>query len=200
MPVEVEAKFVVESLEELRGRLQVLGVLHKECRFERNAVFDTPGRDLKAKGELLRLRQTDKAVLTWKRPSGHPAPTGVKVMDEVETEVGDFEAMRLVLHGLGYEEALWYEKFREQWRLAQTLVCLDVLPFGEFVEIEGKPAAIAQAADCLGLNMGQARALTYHDLYREYLVRLGLPPQDSFIFSERDKACLSAVCGMPGAR
>jgi len=198
MSMELEAKFAVESLDELRGRLKTLGALSKDCRFERNAVFDTPGRDLKAKGELLRLRQTDRAVLTWKRPSNHPAPAGVKAMEEVETAVGDFEAMRQVLRGLGYEEALWYEKLREQWRLGEALVCLDLLPFGEFVEIEAEPAAIAKAADCLGLDMGQARAVTYHDLYREYLSRLGLPPQDSFIFSERDKARLRGVCAIPG--
>lgn len=198
MPKELEAKFAVDSLEPLRSMLKSMGAMVKNCRFERNVVFDTPDRDLRARGELLRLRQTDKAVLTWKRPSSEPAPAGVKAMDEVETTVGDFEAVREMLHGLGYEDALWYEKCREQWSLRESLVCLDVLPFGQFVEIEGEPSAIAKAADCLGLDMGQAKALTYHDLYRDYLVRLGLPPQDSFIFSEKDKARLRRMCIIPG--
>lgn len=199
MPMELEAKFAVDSLGDIRSRLKSLdAALRKQCRFERNAVFDTPERDLKARGELLRLRQTDdKVVLTWKRPAGHLAPAGVKAMEEVETLVGDFEAMREVLRGLGYEEALWYEKFREQWNLGQTVVCLDVLPFGEYVEIEGDPPHIAKAADCLGLDMGQAKALTYHDLFREHLSLLGLPPQDSFIFSEKDKARLREKCQIP---
>jgi adenylate cyclase class 2 len=197
MAKELEAKFAVESLDALRSMLKGMGIMVKNCRFERNVVFDTPDRALKARGELLRLRQTDKAVLTWKRPSSEPAPAGVKAMDEVETMVGDFDTMREMLHGLGYEDALWYEKCREQWSLGQSLVCLDVLPFGEFVEIEGEPSAIAKAADCLGLDMGQAKALTYHDLYREYLARLSLPPQDSFIFSEREKARLSKMCPIP---
>ena len=198
MPRELEAKFVVDALEPLRSMLKSMGTLVKDSRFERNVVFDTPGRDLRARGELLRLRQTDKAVLTWKRPSPEPAPAGVKAMDEVETTVGDFETAREMLHGLGYEDVLWYEKFREQWRLGECLVCLDALPFGQFVEIEGEPSAIAKAADCLGLDMGQAKALTYHDLYRDYLARLGLPPQDSFIFSEKDKARLKKVCPVAG--
>ncbi|WP_243363928.1 class IV adenylate cyclase [Fundidesulfovibrio terrae] len=198
MPRELEAKFAVESLSAVRTALQGQGaVLRKECRFERNAVFDTPGRDLKARGDLLRLRQTDKTVLTWKRPSDKPVPAGVKAMDEVETVVGDFEAMREVLHGLGYEEALWYEKCREQWVLGQALVCLDLLPFGEFVEIEGDPAMIARAADCLGLDMAKACALTYHDLFRAHLAELGLPPQDSFIFTEKQKAALQNACPIP---
>jgi len=198
MAKELEAKFAVESLDPLRSMLNRMGTLVKGCRFERNVVFDTPDRALKSRGELLRLRQTDKAVLTWKRPSSEPAPAGVKAMDEVETTVGDFETMREMLHGVGYEDALWYEKCREQWSLGQSLVCLDVLPFGEFVEIEGEPGAIAKAADCLGLDMGQAKALTYHDLFRDYLARLGLPPQDSFIFSEKEKARLKTLCPVPG--
>ena len=199
MPRELEAKFAVESLSAVRTVLQGQGAtLKKQRRFERNAVFDTPERSLRARGELVRLRQADRIVLTWKRPLEGPVHAGVKAMDEVETTVGDFEAMRQVLHGLGYQEALWYEKCREQWILGQALVCLDLLPFGEFVEIEGDPAVIAKAADCLGLDMARASALTYHDLFREHLAKLGLPPQDSFIFSERQKAQLQHSCLFPG--
>jgi adenylate cyclase class 2 len=194
---ELEAKFAVESLDELRARLKTLGGVRGNCRFERNAVFDTPERDMKARGELLRLRQAGKAFLTFKRPLSAPAHPGVKAMEEAETEVGDFEAARQILRGLGYVEALWYEKCREKWRLGEALVCLDVLPFGEFVEIEGEIDVISRAADCLGLDMGQAKSLTYHDLYREHLARLGLPPRDSFIFSEKDRERLRAACPMP---
>lgn len=197
MARELEAKFVVESLEDVRLRLKSLGGVRGNCRFERNAVFDTPERDLKARGELLRLRQAGKAVMTFKRPLPAPAHPGVKAMEETETEVGDFETARQILRGLGYVEALWYEKCREKWRLSETLVCLDVLPFGEYVEIEGEIEAIARTAGCLGLDMGQAKSLTYHDLFREHLARLGLPPRDSFIFSEKDKQRLRAACPIP---
>lgn len=197
MARELEAKFAVDSLDHVRSALKKLGAFEKDCRFERNAVFDTPGRDLKARGELLRLRQTDKAVLTWKRPAPGPSVAGVKAMEELETRVDDFETVRGMLRGLGYEEALWYEKCRETWRVGDALVCLDVLPFGEFVEIEGDPRTIAKAASCLGLDMANAKALTYHDLYQEYLARLGLPPADSFIFSEKDKQRLASLCKIP---
>jgi len=199
MARELEAKFVVASLDALRGVLRGLGAsLKKTCRFERNIVFDTSGRDLKARGELLRLRQSDRAVLTWKRPMDGPVPAGVKAMEEVETTVGDFATMAEVLRGLGYKEALWYEKCREQWVLGKALVCLDLLPFGEFIEIEGDPTVIAETAARLGLSMDKASALTYHDLYRAYLAENGLPPQDSFTFSQEQRAGLGDVCFKAG--
>jgi len=196
MPIEQEAKFAVKSVKELREKLETLGVLHTKCRFERNLLFDTPAHDLKKRGELLRLRQTDTVLLTWKQPTPQTATgmpsAGIKAMKEVETPVNDFEAMRLILHGLGFIEALWYEKLREVWKLGDATVCLDILPFGEFVEIEGEPKTIARAAVRLGLDMAQAQALTYHDLHREHLARSGLPPANSFVFPEQDKARLAA--------
>lgn len=198
MARELEAKFAAASLDALREVLRAQGEPAKPCRFERNAVFDTPGRELKARGELLRLRQCGgRCVLTWKRPSSLDAGAGIKAMEEVETTAGDFGSMSLILRGLGYGEAFWYEKCRETWRLGEALVCLDLLPFGEFVEIEGEPDVIARAAATLGLDMGAAMALTYHDLYRLHLERLGQPPADSFVFAPGDKARLKNLCQMP---
>ena len=123
-----------------------------------------------------------------------PALAGIKAMEEVETEVADFEATRRILLGLGYQEALWYEKCREQWRVGEALVCLDVLPFGEFVEIEGSPGAIAAAASELGLDMARALALTYHDIYKRHPARLATAAGDSFVFSGRQKERLREIC------
>jgi len=198
MPKELEAKFAVESLEDVRLRLEATATLKKGWRFERNAVFDTPDRSLKSRGDLLRLRHVDgEAVLTWKTPAQEAAHSGIKAMEEVETRVENFESTRTILQGLGYEEALLYEKCREVWTLEQAVVCLDILPFGEFVEIEGDPEVIAWAARTLGLDMTHAKALTYHDLHQQYLAKLGLPPADSFLFHDKDKDRLKALCHIP---
>jgi len=192
MARELEAKFAVAGFDAVRVALRKMGAAFKGSRFERNVVFDTPDRTLQARGELLRLRQAGRVTLTFKKPSAEPAPAGVKSMDETETDLRDFEAMRRILAGLGYAEALWYEKCREQWRTDEALVCLDLLPFGTFMEIEGEPGAIARTAEALGLDMAGASALTYHDLYQEQRASQGLPPEDSFVFTERDRKCVDA--------
>jgi len=188
MPIEQEAKFAVKSLREVRAKLEKLGSLHAKCRLERNLLFDTSSHDLEKRGELLRLRETDAVLLTWKRPAPHSGvAAGIKVMEEVETLVGDFDVMRRIILGLGFVEALWYEKFREVWKLDESVICLDILPFGEFVEIEGASQGIARAAACLGLDMAQADSRSYHDLHQRHLAGLGLPPAAGFVFSEQDE-------------
>jgi len=194
MPIEQEAKFAVQSVKELRGKLETLGSLHTQCRFERNLLFDTPAHDLKKRGELLRLRETDTVLLTWKRPAPHSGvAAGIKAMEEVETPVNDFEAMRRILRGLGFIEVLWYEKFREVWTLGDALVCLDILPFGEFVEIEGEPETIARAAVLLGLDMADAQALTYPAIVSNHGSKTGNLPVKA-VFPERamDRAATDA--------
>lgn len=199
MAIELETKFAVDSLEEIRGRLRAMSAEVTGPHFERNVLFDTPERTLRSAGEILRLRQTDKVTITHKKPQSPPIPQGLKAMEELETLAGDFETMRQILHQLGFQEILWYEKCRETWRCGQALVCLDILPFGRFVEIEADAAQIAGTAHCLGLDMAQAQALSYHDLFRLHLAKLGLPPADSFIFKPKERAELLALCGHNGS-
>ncbi|GFK94320.1 hypothetical protein NNJEOMEG_02163 [Fundidesulfovibrio magnetotacticus] len=196
MARELEAKFAVESLAAMRRALEGAASLRKPPRFEANIVFDTPEGRLRSRGELLRLRRCGEAfTLTWKKPVAG-APAGVKAMEEVETRVADFEAMRAILSGLGYVERLRYEKVREVWTLPDAEVCLDLLPFGEFVEIEGTPETIASTAALLQLSMDDASAKTYHDIFQDHLAARGLPPADSFLFSPEQREALRAR-GLP---
>ncbi|WP_243439874.1 class IV adenylate cyclase [Fundidesulfovibrio soli] len=198
MARELEAKFTVQGFAAVRAALKGMDARFAGNRFERNVVFDTPSRELQAKGELLRLRQAGHVTLTFKKPSLEPAPAGVKAMDEIETHVEDFDAMRRILAGLGYVEALWYEKCREVWRTKDAVVCLDLLPFGTFMEIEAEPDAIARTAEALGQSMADASAVTYHDLFQQHRKELGLPPEDSFTFEEKDKKCVEAFLAEGG--
>lgn len=179
----------------MRAVLIGLGAARLGLVFERNEVFDSgdQGR-LREAGILLRLRLTTRkrtatdrgedlgGVLTLKLPPPPDAPQGFKVRREIETRVDDARSLRDILIGLGYAVTLRYEKVRETWRVGVTLVCLDRLPFGCFVEIEGLPDDIRVLAERLGLSAASASTATYHDLHLENLDRLGLPHEDSFVF------------------
>ena len=52
---------------------------------------------------------------------------------------------------LGYHVRQRYEKMRETFLWQQTLFCLDALPFGHFLEIEGQKTSILRAAEALDL-------------------------------------------------
>lgn len=201
MALEIEIKFPGVDLAALRGALRTLGAVGRAPYLERNRVYDTPERILRAAGILLRLRTKTApglaaAVLTMKRPpraeaAGHPPlPDDVKVWDEVQTAVDDAAATDLLLTGLGYGVAFAYDKVREVWRLDGAEICLDTLPFGPVAELEGEREAIMAAADRLGLDRARASTATYHDLNRQWRAARGLHPAEDFTF---DAAGLAAA-------
>ncbi|EHJ46678.1 adenylyl cyclase CyaB [Solidesulfovibrio carbinoliphilus subsp. oakridgensis] len=192
MAEEIETKFAVEAFEPVREALVRAGAERLSRRFEENVVLDTPDGDLRHRDVLLRLRRDASARVTLKLPAPAPEGQGLKVRQEIETEVADPDALQAVFFHLGYRPFLRYEKVRETWRLGRTLVCLDQLPFGLYLEIEGPADAIPGVAARLGLAMDAALADTYHALYRRHLAACHLPPADSFVFDADTRLALLA--------
>jgi len=184
MVLESELKFLDVNLEETSRRLREGGGESLGRYFESNTVFDYPDRSLKKKGILLRLRERQGvAVLTVKRPSRELGPTELKAFEEIETTVGDHAAMRDSLLAVGFMDAFGYEKVREKWRYMDCVVCLDTLPFGDFIEIEGTDATVNACAAALGIGGGAASKQTYHGLNVEYRHAEGLEPDENFRFA-----------------
>ncbi len=124
---------------------------------EVNLRFDTPDQALTRSLQVLRLRQDSKARLTYKGPGRDEG--GVRLRQEIEFIVSDFDEARSLFEALGYEIAMMYEKYRTVYELGEVHVTLDEMPFGAFAELEGPdPTSIQAAAQRLGLNW-QARVL-----------------------------------------
>ncbi|MDY7000754.1 MAG: class IV adenylate cyclase [Thermodesulfobacteriota bacterium] len=181
MALETELKFLEVDFKVLRQKLKDLGADYGGRFLERNAVFDDGEARLREKNILLRLRKDKDVVLTLKRPAGRE-DSRVKVREEFEVRVEDFDATKEILHGLGYEVWFWYEKVREKWRLGACEVCLDSLSFGQFVEIEGPETEISALAVKLRLDKHPASAKTYHELNLEYQKANRLPLDHNFVF------------------
>ena len=149
--LEIEVKFQVIDTERLRQRITDLGAKSLGRSFEHNIRFDSAARELRARAHLLRLRQDREAKLTFK---SLPAERNeqFKVFRELEVTVSDFEAMRKIIHALGFGREQIYEKWRETFILKDLEICMDRLPFGNFLEIEGAPEAIIRTAGLLGLD------------------------------------------------
>ena len=190
MALETEIKFCVQDFEALRKSLTAHGAELVSRRFESNAVYDDPGRSLKARGILLRLRSDGRDLLTLKRPPDAPAgSTSFKHQEEFETGVTDPAAVRAMLDALGYAPAFAYEKLRETWSMGAVLVCLDTLPFGKFVEMEGEESALRAVAETLGLDIAQGSAETYYALNLRLGTEKGSRTDESFTFlaAERER-------------
>jgi adenylate cyclase, class 2 len=191
MPLEIEVKYLDVDHAALRLRLADRGAQLMGRWFESNLVFDDARRSLKASGTLLRLREKPgRCVLTLKRATDAAVALNAKVYEETETDVSDPANTREILAGLGYTSALRYEKVREKWSLLGCEVCLDTLPFGLFVEIEGSGEGITACSEALGLSGHKASTATYHELNRRHLEAHGAEPDESFVFTPEAKASL----------
>ncbi len=152
IPVESEVKFYLSDKSSFEDRLRrVGGLLLHERVHEVNYRFDTPQMDLSREHRVLRLRQDEATLITYKGPSS--LQEGVTVRDEIEFEVSDFTAARQLLEALGYKESVHYEKWRTTYYLDDLEITLDEMPFGNFTEIEGNdPGQIQRTAIKLALD------------------------------------------------
>ncbi len=181
---EIELKFPVSSLEDLSQRLTELGFrLDTPRTFESNVLYDTPDRGLRAKGELLRVRQYgERWVVTHKRhPEDEDAASRFKVRIETESEVSDGEAITEIFTRLGFEPAFRYEKFRSEYshpRASAGHVVVDETPIGVYAELEGPTGWIDQTLVALGVDAGDCLTESYGRLFTAWKKRTGSPAEN----------------------
>ena len=113
---------------------------------------------------LLRLRRDKTTTLTIKSPLAE-CDNEFKKMRELEVEVSDFDTMNHILQTLGFHCDQIYEKWRETLVLNETLFCLDSMPFGNFLEIEGQEEDIKNYASRLGLQWSRRILLNYLEIF-----------------------------------
>ena len=181
---------------------------------EWNVIFDTPEGGLAKHGQLLRIRTEtpetkpkkgkpapgQRTLLTFKSPlvkgtSASRSSQGThrhKVREEIEVEVADAAVLAKIFEGLGMRGWFRYEKYRTTFRLPATsswakglLIELDETPIGTFVELEGPPAAIDQAAEELGHPRRDYVLKNYLALYVEECRRLGQEPRDMIFATKK---------------
>jgi adenylate cyclase, class 2 len=156
--LEIEVKFHLNDPEDVRRRLIGLGAAAADPVFETNACYENPARSLQRDGCLLRLRQDRSCRLTYKCPP-EESNSEYKVFHEFEVTVSDPHGMNAILNAIGFQTVQRYEKWRESFSLGEARVCVDTMPYGCFLEIEGPPTIIRKTAQNLGLEW-EARILT----------------------------------------
>ena len=162
---EIELKLPCEDLEGVLEKLRRAGArLQKPLHFESNDLFDDSKGGLSGGGCALRLRRAgEEARLTFKGPAHFQG--GVKVREEREVGVSDAREAEAILLALGFERRFHYEKRREEWEFLDCVVALDQTSIGNFVEVEGDPAAIRRVVAALGLDFASAIPYSYAKLY-----------------------------------
>jgi adenylate cyclase, class 2 len=179
--IEIEVKFRVRDLKALEAQLSQLGFRCKTPRtFERNILFDTPARDLRATRQILRLRRYgDRWVLTHKQTTPNDSPAARhKERIETETAVEDGEAVASIFRVLGYTFNFAYEKWRSEWADAEGHCVLDETPIGQYAELEGPREWIDQMLASLHVDPADVTTLSYGRLFEAWKQQTGSPAQN----------------------
>jgi adenylate cyclase class 2 len=175
--LEIEVKFYLSDMDAIRDRILELGAVSMGRIFETNLRFDDADNRLIEKKSLLRLRQNTKTILTFK--SEPPFKNDqFKILKELEVEVSDFATMKHILESLGFREEQVYEKWRETFRLNTANLCLDTMPYGDFLEIEGQMEDIRKLASQIGLKWKKRILLNYLAIFDVIKQKSNLPFYD----------------------
>ena len=197
---EIELKFPLADPIAFQSMLPALGFHLDTCRtFESNTLYDTPGRDLRARKHLLRLRQYGSVwTVAHKRPSDSSdgAPTEhastdsrYKIRIETETHVDDGEATAEIFSQLGYSPVFRYEKYRTEWSQMPLFAAerpdgaighlvVDETPIGHYAELEGPTDWIDSMLELLGIDALSCLTDSYGKLFQDWKERTGSPVEN----------------------
>jgi len=169
---EVEIKFRVADEAALLQRAERAGFeLTTPATREQNTLYDTPDRQLRQRGQLVRLRRYgSRSVLTHKsRPAdlAEHAERHKRRMEH-ETVVDDPDATDAILRGLGFAPVFSYEKYRAEWSDGIGHMVVDITPLGTLCELEGMPDWIDRTAAALGIPQEQYMTASYGTLFTEW--------------------------------
>jgi adenylate cyclase class 2 len=184
MPVEIEAKLKVDSLEKVERELTEAGAEFGQEQLHLDSYFDDTKGTFRKSDRCLRLRwqligKNERFFLTYK---GAKEKGEFKKRQEVEIVIENGDSVEKLLLLLGYNKALVFEKKRRIWRLGECEVALDELPLlGSFVEIEGHNGEkIADVQKKLGLSKLPVILESYASLMEKKLRELGKKEKEVF--------------------
>jgi len=197
--IEQEVKFYLNHPRYLEERLSSLGAALIQPRtYELNLRFDTADRRLSNSFQVLRLRQDQKCLLTYKGPGDPSQP--VSAREEIEVEISDLQTARQILEALGYKVIVTYEKYRTVYQRGALEISLDEMPFGNFCEIEGPDAeSIRLAAEKLNLNWDARSKLSYLTLFSSLKEKYGLSADDLTFAEFKGKSITAKNLGLETA-
>ncbi len=181
---EIELKFPVADPSKLAALLPELGfALETPRTFEHNTLYDTPDRGLRARHQLLRIRQYGAVcTLTHKRQPDGADDSLYKTRIETETTLADGDALAAIFGQLGYTPAFVYEKFRTEWvytgGVAGAHLVIDETPIGTWAELEGPTDWIDRMLVALRVDTRTRITDSYGKLFLTWKERTGSPATD----------------------
>ncbi|MEO0468246.1 MAG: class IV adenylate cyclase [Bacteroidota bacterium] len=169
---EIEVKILEIDVATIEKRLAEIGAT-KEFEHEFKAIFyDFPDGRIVQNKELIRLRKEGpQSVLTHKKAL--PSST-VKIMEETEIEVADFEVMDQILCKMGLLRTKETHKIRAQFQFRKVHIVIDnyqgdLANIPPFLEIEASnQTELEEMVEILGFRQEHCRNWNTYDLVKHY--------------------------------
>jgi len=175
--MEIEVKFPVDDARALLRGIAALGGRSQGRVFETNFCFEDAKNSLTRKKSLLRLRRDTRTTLTFKSIP-EIKDSQFKVFKEMEVGLDSFDTMASILEAIGFHRAQVYEKWRETFFCQTVQLCLDTLPLGTFLEIEGPREAILAISQKLELPWESRILANYLEMFGQLRRQLNLSFKD----------------------
>jgi adenylate cyclase class 2 len=167
--VEIEKKYKVtpDQAQYVEDELAAVAANFVGEDFEENTIYG--GGVLDEQLAILRIRKTEKkTTMTYKRRIQNASDAKHQI--EHESGISDPDSVAALFSELGFSPRIVYEKRRKTWKLRNTEIVLDELPFGRYMEIEGSITEIKEAEMILGIEEFEVEQETYPRL----TVKLGI--------------------------
>jgi adenylate cyclase, class 2 len=174
MALEREIKLHFDDPEAARAAVLATGATPvRGRRLQEDCLLDAADERLRRRRSVLRVRmESGRSFLTFKGPV---EPSIMKLREELETVVGDGTLMLRVLEELGFHIWFRYQKYREEFALADVIIAIDETPVGTYVEIEGGAQGIAATTEALGRRPSDYLLDSYRGLFVRHCEERGLP-------------------------
>jgi adenylate cyclase class 2 len=165
--IETELKFETNEPEKVLSVLISLGAKTISRNKQKTIRFDTSNHDLEQKGVFIRVRsEGDENTITLKEKIGNDET--VRQRKETEFKIEDLDKMSYIIEKLGFDYVLIMEKYRIELTYKDSHICIDEMPFGFYVEIEGEETDINNIAHELGFKPEEKIIVTYWDLFEDW--------------------------------
>lgn len=181
--MEIERKILAINKEELVARLKKMKALKLFDALVRVKYFDFPDNSIRAKKDLLRIREfcekgkkpyTELVYKIYKC-----VKSGCKYFEELETKIDgakSFENLGGFLSALGLKQTMHYEKKRTLYKLGKVNFEIDEHPrIPAFLEIEApNPKVINKYIKLLGLEKHEQTAESIAQLMERKYSKISL--------------------------
>ena len=165
--IEREVKYQVYEPIQLIERVKYQNAIYIGYLLEKTIRVDKPNWLLSNSGSYLRLRTGFKNTMTLK--GARKSDSEVCERTELEIEVNDIDLCKKILYDIGFTETLTMEKYRMLWRINDTIVTIDEMPFGIYTEIEGSITSIKIISELLNFDFKNRITITYWEIYNNIM-------------------------------